>query len=299
MSIPRFKLTDDSIVKRLRWVMIAAMLFSMYNTLAGQPARFWLNPEQAIRGDGLRLHNSVNHTFEFFLSRGWQLYALSCLIYMALAFVVVSILPRKAALVAGLSVIFGHYYGSCNWLAVRWHLGFDGVGLYALLLSAAIAWVVSPIPNQTGDEILRRLRWVMFGVMLFDPILTLIGQPGSYWAHPETVHEANGFWRWFMVRGWSDFVLMHLLYDLGAFWLASTLPRRYAVVIIFAFTFGHFDGASNWLFYEWRLGIETPVIYGIVLSSIIVFLSFRRSKEPNSMTENSPASTAAARTVCC
>jgi hypothetical protein len=295
----RLKLTGDSTVKRLRLVMVGAILFSIFNTLAGQPARFWLNPEQAIRGDGLGLHNSVNHTFEFFLGRGWQPYALSCLIYLALAFVVVSVLPRKAALVAGLSVIFGHYYGACNWLAVRWHLGFNGVGSYGLLLSAAIAWVVSPIPGQTGDQIIRRLRWVMIGVMLFDPFLTLLGQPASYWANPGTVHEGNPFWRWFMMWGWMDYVLMDLLYCLGAFWLASTVPRFFAVVIIFAFTFAHFIGASNWFFYVWRLGMEVPVVYGIVLSSIIVFLSFRRSEESNSKVEQSSTPAAAPRAVCC
>jgi len=279
--------TVDLIVKRLRSVMVAAILFSMFNTLAGQPASFWLDPERAIRGDGLGLHNSVNHTFEFFLSRGWGPYALSSLIYLALAFVVVSILPSKAALVAGLSCIFGHYYGAGNWLAVRWSLGFTGVGVYAVLLSAAIAWAFFPIPDQMSDRILQRLRWVMMGAMLFDPFVTLLGQPRSYWAHPETVLEGNPFWRWFMVRGWQDYVLMDLLYCLGALWLVSVAPRFYAAVILFTFTFGHFGGGSNWFFYVWRLGMEAPVIYGIVLSSTIVFLSFRRSENLDSMVDHS------------
>jgi hypothetical protein len=295
----RLNLTADSVFKRLRWVMVGAMLFSMFNTLAGQPARFWINPEQAIRGDGLGLHNSVNHTFEFFLSRGWQPYALSCLIYLALAFVAVSILPRKAALIAGLSIIFGHYYGGSNWLAVRWHLGFTGAGLYALLLSVAMAWVASPIPGLTGDQIIRRLRWVMIGVMLMDPFLTLLGQPASYWAHPETVLEGNPFWRSFMVHGWGAYVGMDLLYCLGAFWLASAVPRFYAVMTIFGFTFGHFLGGSSWFFYVWRMGMEMPVIYGIVISSIIVFVSFRRVEESKSMVKQSSAAQNAYRAVCC
>jgi hypothetical protein len=64
--MPLIKFTDDQIVKRLRWAMIAVMLFSLFNTLAGQPRSFWHHPETAIRGDGLSIHNETNHTFEFF-----------------------------------------------------------------------------------------------------------------------------------------------------------------------------------------------------------------------------------------
>jgi hypothetical protein len=166
--MPLIKFTDDPVVKKLRWVMVAAILFSMVNTLAGQPARFWLNPEKAIRGDGLRLHNPLNHTFEFCLGLGWQTYLLSCLIYVALALLTVSVLPRMAALIACLSAIFGHYFGACNWLAVRWHLGFVGIGGYGMLLSAAIVWTFSPMLHQTGRQVIKRLRWVMLVAMLLD-----------------------------------------------------------------------------------------------------------------------------------
>jgi hypothetical protein len=198
--MPLIKFTDDPVVKKLRWVMVAAILFSMVNTLAGQPARFWLNPEKAIRGDGLRLHNPLNHTFEFCLGLGWQTYLLSCLIYVALALLTVSILPRMAALIACLSAIFGHYFGACNWLAVRWHLGFVGIGGYGMLLSAAIVWTFSPMLHQTGRQVIKRLRWVMLVAMLLDQLITLRGQPDSYWANPQTVHEANELWRWFLVQ---------------------------------------------------------------------------------------------------
>jgi hypothetical protein len=68
MSSVRF--TDDRIVKRLRWIMLGVMLFSVINTLIGQPKSFWYAPESAIRGDGLSIHNSTNPTFEFFLGHG-------------------------------------------------------------------------------------------------------------------------------------------------------------------------------------------------------------------------------------
>ena len=70
---------NDSIVKRLRWVMAGVILFSILNTLAGQPRSFWRDPETAIRGDGLSAHHPTNHTFEFFLSRGRQPYLMSSL----------------------------------------------------------------------------------------------------------------------------------------------------------------------------------------------------------------------------
>jgi len=59
--MPLIKFTDDQIVKRLRWVMMAVMLFSLFNTLSGQPQSFWHHPETAIRGDGLSIHNETNH----------------------------------------------------------------------------------------------------------------------------------------------------------------------------------------------------------------------------------------------
>lgn len=274
----RLNFTGDPIVRRLRWVMIGTMLVSMFNTLIGQPEGFWLNPEKAVRGDGLRLHKHVNHTFEFFLSYGWHPYVVSCLIYFALAFLVVSFLPRRAALMVVFALIFGHYFGACNWLAVRWHLGFTGVTYYSLLLCAAVAFSLSPLPGNSGDQFVRRIRWAIAVVFLFDFLLTSLGQPSSYWRHPEMVHEGNSMLRWFMLRGWIAYVLMDLFYCLGVFLLASFLPRFFAMMVIFGYTFGYFDGASNWLYYEWRLGMAAPVIYGIVLSSTLVFLLFRRSE---------------------
>jgi hypothetical protein len=283
-----FRRTEpDRVEKRLRWVMVGAMLFSAVLTLLGQPESYWRDPRTAMRGDGLSIYNPTNHTFDFFLGHGWLAYVATFLIYFAAAFVLVSALPRMAALVAIFSFIFGHHSEACNWLATRWHLGFVGVGLSGLLLSAAIAWAVSPIPRQPGDRMLRRLRWVMIGVMIIDPIVTLIGEPASYWTHPETVHEGNAFWRWFMARGWSDYVLMDLLYCMAALWLASNLPRFPAVLSLFAFTFGHFIGVSNWFFYDWRFGMETPVLYGILLSGILVWTAFsvRKPDEGESLGE--------------
>jgi hypothetical protein len=271
---PSIQLTGDPIVRRLRWVMIGAMLFSMLNTLGGQPGGFWLNPGNAMRGDGLHLHKHVNHTFEFFLSYGWRPYVASCLIYFALAFLLVSVLPRRAALIATFSFIFGHYFGACNWLAGRWHLGFTGITYYSLALSAAVVFALSPHSVSWDDGMIRRLRWAIVLVFVVDFVVTSLGQPSAYWHHPELVHEGNDMLRWFMLKGWIVYVLMDVFYCLGLFLLATILPRFSALMVIFGYTFGYFDGASSWLFYEWRLGMAAPVVYGAVLSAIIVFASF-------------------------
>ena len=91
---------------RLRWAMLTVMLFSMFNTLAGQPQSLWQHPETAIRGDGLSIHNETNHTFEFLLGRGWRTYLFACAVYFSTAFLIVSILPRTPALIAIFSFIY-------------------------------------------------------------------------------------------------------------------------------------------------------------------------------------------------
>jgi len=272
------RLTDDPIVKRLRWIMAGAMLFSIVNTLAGQPGTFWSDPGSAIRGDGLSIHNPTNHSFEFFLGYGWQAYLAATLAYLAAAFLLVSLLPRKAALVSAFSFVFGHYFGASNWLAVRWHLGAQGFIVYGIVLSTILVLAAFPAVEDTSTAI-RRLRWVMLATIALDFTITLLGQPDSYWLHPETVNEANQLFRGFMVRGWTAYLLFDLFYLLGTFVLVSMLPRMTALISIFAFIFGHVLGLSTWLFYRWRLGMEAPVAYGIVVSIAIVWLTFPSAEE--------------------
>ena len=297
--MPFIKLTKDPIVRRLRWVMLATMLFSMLNTLAGQPAQFWLNPENAMRGDGSHLHRQVNHTFEFFLSYGWQPYVAMCLIYFALAFFVVSVLPRKLALIAVFSFIFGHYFGSCNWLAVRWHLGFTGVTYYSLVLCVVLALSLPPSPGEPGDQLVRRLRWLIVVVFLVDFVLTSLGQPAAYWHHPEVVREGNAMLRWFMLRGWVAYVLFDLFYCLGVFLLASFLPRFSALMVIFGYTFWLLRRRSELaLFMNGGSAWKLPVIYGAVLSTTLVFLSSCRSRKLDQTRNTAPNLLAAAFSLC-
>jgi hypothetical protein len=272
------RFSDDQIVKRLRWVMLAVMLFSVINTLAGQPKSFWHNPETAIRGDGLSIHNQTNHVFEFFLGHGWQAYLAASLIYLLAAFLLVSLLPKRAALVTAFSFILGHFFGGSNWLAVRWHFGVEGPTVYGIVLSTILVLSVFPA-TETSDRITKRLRWVMIGAMLLDFAVTLAGQPSGFWSHPETMRESNQLVRLFLGRGWQAYFLFDLVVISGTFLLASILPRTIALICVFSATLGGFIGSSNWSFYDWRMGMETPVGYGIVLSIAIVALAFTAREE--------------------
>ena len=254
--------------------MIGAILFSMINTLSGQPESFWHHPETAIRGDGLSIYNETNQTFDFFLGRGWVPYLLACLIYLSAAFLFVSLLPRKAALTAIFSFLFGHFFEANNWLVVRWHLGLNATTMYGFVLATIIVFAVFPTMSSTFGQIVKRLRWMMLVPMFLDMINTLVGQPSSYWLHTETAHEANEVSRFFLIHGWYAYVFWDMFYFSAGFLLVSILPRRLGLICIFIFTLTHFVGASNWFFYEWRMGMETPVIFGIILSVMIVMLAF-------------------------
>ena len=274
--MPIFRITSNQIVKRLRWVMVGVIVFSIINTLAGQPESFWLHPETAIRGDGLSIYNPTNHTFDFFLGLGWQAYLIMCLIYLSITFLLVSILPTKAALVTIFSIVLGHFFGATNWLAVRWHLGTNSSSIYGIILSPIIVYSVFPAQSLIPDKIIKRLFWLMAIAMLSDTINTLVGQPATYWLHPETVHEGNEVSRYFLSHGWYAYIFRDVIYFLVIYWFVSILPQKGALICIFYFLLNGFTGASNWFFYEWRMGMQTPVIYGIVLSVCIVLIAFSK-----------------------
>jgi hypothetical protein len=276
--MPLVKFTDDKIIKQLRWVMIGTMLFSLTNVLMGQSMIYWHHPETAIRFDGLSINNATNHSFEFFLGLGWNIYLITNIVYISGAFFLVSVLPKRVALITIFSFILGYYFAGCNWLIVRWQLGIQGSLLYTFVLAVAIVlssfnFTISDIKT---DQIIKGLRWIMVGTILLDMTNTLIGQPIDYWHHPEFVHEANLVSRFFLIKGWYAYAFfwMGLCNCLLPFLLVSVLPRKWALITIFYLILGDFNGASNWFFYEWRMGIESTVIYGIMLSFIIVWLAF-------------------------
>ena len=134
----------------------------------------------------------------------------------------------------------------------------------------------------TADKIVKRLRWMMVGVILFDQLNTLLGQPSTFWQHPETANEANRFVHYFISRGGSFFIIYSILYSTVAFLLVSIVPRRWALVGAFSLILAHYYGASTWLFHRWHFGTLGPDGYGWVLGVIIVLLAFPAIDKPNS-----------------
>ena len=124
------------------------------------------------------------------------------------------------------------------------------------------------------DRVVRRLRWVMLGTILFDNLCTLFGQSSNYWQHPETVQEGNHLTHYFISRGWVPFCLYEVVYMGVAFLLASLTLRRVALTISLSFILGHYFGASTWLADRWRLGTAGTVYYAIILSVILVMVAF-------------------------
>ncbi len=273
-------ISNDQTVSRLRRVMVAVLIFDMVNTLAGQPESFWHNAQTAIRGDGLSINNPTNHMFMFFLGNGWPAYLVSNMAYLLVLFLVTGALPRKWALVTIFSVIFAHFYDGSNWLAVRWHLGFEGPFFYGLAIATGIA--VAAFPANYSGEAVKRLHWVMLFAMLTDAIVTLRGQPPGYWLHPEIVDEGNQVSKFFLTKGWYAYLFEQAIILLGIYRLMSVLPKRGAIITALGFTFAGFLGASNWFFYRWIWGMKAPVIFGVVLSLGIVLLTYssrRKVKE--------------------
>jgi hypothetical protein len=126
----------------------------------------------------------------------------------------------------------------------------------------------------TTDISVRRLRWVFLCASLFDKCCTLLGQPASYWHHPESVREGNEFVRYFLSRGLPVYLLYSLIYVSVVLLIVSIIPRRLALVGLLSMIFVHYFAASTWLVYHWHFGICASGIYGVMLGVVFVLLAF-------------------------
>ena len=136
------------------------------------------------------------------------------------------------------------------------------------------ACIFMPLFKPTTDKTVKRLRWVMVGVILFDFINTVLGQPSSYWQHAETAKEGNPFVRFIMNQGYVIHFAYKLIYTAVFFAVASVAPKRLALAVIFTLMFGHYYGASTWLRGRWQFGFKGPLIYSIVLGIVVAFCAF-------------------------
>ena len=270
--------THARLVSRLLGTTIILIAVGAVLTLTAQPSSFWSLPQTAIRFDGLAIHSSTNPMFDFFLGRGWAAYLAGVVLYGAAVWLLAAVLPKRLAMVAAFTVILGLSYCGSNWVVVRWQSGTGGIAVYITAVAILLATAVFPSVEDSDRIGLRRLCWVMAFTIAIDGIFTLIGQPASYWQNPATVHEANPMSKFFLEKGWWAFAA-YILAQMAVPWL---IALRVAPVIGWALAFGMalggFFGGSNWLFYEWRLGLQAPVVYALLLSIVIVWQVLKRNQ---------------------
>jgi hypothetical protein len=147
------------------------------------------------------------------------------------------------------------------------------------VVAIVLANAVIPSVDETRSHALMRLCWLMALTTAIDAIFTLIGQPASYWQNHAMVHEANPLARFFLEQGWWAYAAYILVFIAVPWRLALRAAPVIGWAIAFGMAMGGFFGGSNWLFYEWRLGLQAPVVYGALLSLIIVGLIFKRDQE--------------------
>ena len=266
------QIDEPQLVKRLRWTAIVLVAVGAALTLAAQPSRFWSLPKTAIRFDGLPIHNTTNPMFDFFLGHGWLAYLAGVGLYGAIIWLLATVLPKRLAMVTELAVILGLSYSESNWVVVRWHTGTAGAEFYIAGVALVLTLAVLPVVHDREGEGLRRLCWLMTLTTTVDGAFTLNGQPASYWRDTLTVHEANPLAKFFLETGWWAYAAYIVALIAVPWFLSMRVPRGTGWVIVLGTTLGGLFGGSNWLFYEWRLGLQAPILYSLVLSLMIVWL---------------------------
>ncbi|HEY3755003.1 MAG TPA: hypothetical protein VGL42_02525 [Opitutaceae bacterium] len=276
MVVPRFR--DDPVVGVLRWIMVAVMLAGSVLALTGQPAAFWQHHDLAVRHDGLSVHQTINHTFDFFLARGPAPFIACVAAYIVTAFILVSVLPRNLALVFMFAALLSHAFTGTNWLSLRWHFGGMASAVYAVGVGLPLAFILTRTPDPA--TVARRMALVTAAALLIDMALTLLGQPASFWSHPETTPEGNAVSRFFLLHGWESFALYAVAYAYVLYRAVGLLPRLAGLIVACAYLLVSFYGAGSRLFFVWHLGMPAVIAYGALLGFAIVTLTLRRSANP-------------------
>jgi len=279
--------TEAHLVRRLLGTALLMIAINAFLTLVAQPPSYWHSPQSAIRFDGLAIHSSTNPMFDFFLGRGWPTYLACVALFAAVVCLIVAALPKRLAIVAELTVTFALCDCGSNWIVVRWNTGTTGAWIYVAFVAFLLAAAVLPSLDQADHHALTRLSWLMALATAIDAAFTLIGQPATYWQNTATVHEGNPIAKFFLEIGWWAY-LAYILVWTAIPWLITLRASRLAGwAIVFAFTLGGLLGGSNWLFYVWRLGLQTPILYALLLSILIVQLVLKRDHQAPSRARSS------------
>ena len=90
----------DTVIKRLRWIMLVVMLVDVTITLVGQPAAYWKTPTAAVEG---------NPFVRVLMHQGVVPLLLVSILYAAAVIVLVSTLPSRIGLVILLFFTLSHF----------------------------------------------------------------------------------------------------------------------------------------------------------------------------------------------
>jgi hypothetical protein len=259
----------DHIAIRLRLIMVAAMLFDMVVTLFSQSENWSLHPQTAFESNTL---------FHFFLVLGPAAYVFLFLIYILTAFLLVSVLPRVFALGVLFSFLFCHYFRAVCWLDYHGDLGMNIVIAYACLLGYMIMSGGFSGADVSMLHAVRKLRWLMLAILIFDSTCTLSGQPATYWQDPQNANEGFFIARFFITKG----VGIYLLYDMAIFsiyfFLVSRLSAPVGMVVCITVILSYFFGASTWINNGWHFSAEGPVIFGTIIAFVFAVLAFSNNE---------------------
>lgn len=118
---------------KLRWLLVAVIIFDFGITIFGQPASYWHNPHTADEG---------NPVFRWFMVRGAVCYFAFILSYIVGVSTLVSVLPKQAAIITGLVFLLSHYFAASTWLSYHFKLSMAGPIIYALVLSIALILIL-------------------------------------------------------------------------------------------------------------------------------------------------------------
>jgi hypothetical protein len=125
-----------------------------------------------------------------------------------------------------------------------------------------------------NSGMIRRLRWVMLFVILFDFANTLLGQPSTFWQHPETMNEHNHLLHSLAARNLWYVIILMMLYAVGTFLFVSLARKWLALAGLFTVILNNFYGSSTWIDRHWGFGIAGVSIYSILLAAAIVLVGF-------------------------
>jgi hypothetical protein len=112
----------------------------------------------------------------------------------------------------------------------------------------------------------NKLLWLLAGVIAFDFGITMLGQPAGYWHHPDTAHEGNPVFRWFMVRGAVCYLAFVVGYIGAVVALVSRLPRQAAIITGSVFLLVHYFAGLSWVAFHFHHDMIGLAIYALVLS---------------------------------